>query len=135
LCIYGQRLDSGLQLGGQTPFEQPFIDYGHYVCALLGDDTSSHIDYFRRKVIESDPARDGTAPAQLFVRLLAEVRMYAEAIEVSLAHLQEIDYEMACPGILQLCQMGGDYSRMAELARNRGDLLSYLAATVMRREA
>lgn len=130
LCEYGKRLSSMFQFKGQPPFEQPFIDYGAYVKTLLGDD--EQIEHFRRKVAEMDPEEYGTAAAQVLVSLLARKELYDEALDVSLAHLQDEDPSMlACPSAVQLSAAAKRYDRLKENARQRGDVLGYVAASVM----
>ena len=50
LCEYGKRLSANFQFPGRPPFENPFVDYDHYVQALLGVDVDEHIAHFRKKV-------------------------------------------------------------------------------------
>jgi hypothetical protein len=134
LCEYGKRLSEMFQSRGQPPFEQPFVDYGHYIEALLGMNVDAHILHFREKVEQCDPDETGTAPAQLLVNLLVQLGRYEEAVEVSLRYLSDEPYELACPSVLRLCHLAGDYDRMREVARQKGDFLSYLAASVIGRE-
>lgn len=131
LCEYGKRLSQMFQNRGQPPFEEPYVDYGHYVRALLGEGTDDGVAHFRKKVEESDPEEVGPAPAQVLVNLLVRLGRYEEALEVSLKRLSEYDpAEVACPSALQLCHLAKNYDRLKELARSRGDLLSYVAASV-----
>lgn len=130
LCLYGQRLSAMFQSRGQPPFENPFVDYDQYVLALLGDEVDTRIDHFRRKAEDSNPEEAGTAPAQLLVNLLVRLGRFEEALEVSLRHLgAEDSLQLSCPPALQLCHMAGNYERLKDLARERGDLLSYAAAS------
>jgi hypothetical protein len=123
LCEYGKHLSAMFQSSGQPPFEQPFIDYGHYVEARLGMNVEDHVLHFRRKLAESDPEEAGTAPAEVLVNLLVELHRYSEALDVSVNSLSDQS--------LRLCHLAGNYARMRELAREKGDSLSYLAATVL----
>jgi hypothetical protein len=69
----------------------------------------------------------GTAPAQFLVNFLVKLGRHGEALEVAMEHLRN-ERELACPSPIQLCRMAGDYVRLKELARERNDLLSYVAA-------
>lgn len=132
LCLYGQRLSAMFQSRGQAPFENPFVDYDQYVLAMLGDEVDRRIDHFRRKADDSDQEEAGTAPAQLLVNLLVRLGRFEEALAVSLQHLDAEDpLQLSCPPALQLCHMAGDYERLKKLARERGDLLSYAAASAL----
>jgi hypothetical protein len=130
LCEYGKRLSPMFQSRGHAPFEQPFTDYDQYVLALMGDDVDARIAHFRKKIAVSDPEEVGTAPAQLLVNLAVRLGRIDDALQVSLEHLaNEEPSDLTCPSTLQLCNLAKDYTRLKELARNRGDLLSYVAAT------
>jgi hypothetical protein len=130
LCEYGKKLSPMFQSRGQAPFEQPFVDYDEYILAMLGVDVEKRLDHFRKKVAESNPEEVGTVAAQLLVNLAVRLGKFDEAVQVSIDHLSEEDpSELTCPSTLQLCSMAKDYARLKELARTRGDLLSYIAAT------
>jgi hypothetical protein len=127
LCEYGQRLAPCFQPKGQAPFENAARDYGEFCLAMLGTDVDARIAHFRKIAEEADPAVVGTAPAQFLVNLLVRLERYSEALEVSMKYLRE-EREVTCPSTVQLCRMAGDYGRLKELARERNDLLSYVAA-------
>jgi hypothetical protein len=127
LCEYGKRLAPCFQAKGQAPFENPPVDYGEYVLAMLGDDVDARVEHFRAIVAASDPEMVGTAPAQFLVNLLVKLGRHREALDVALEHLKD-ERDLACPTLMQLCRMAGDYGRLKELARERNDLLSYVAA-------
>ena len=127
LCEYGKRLSANFQFPGRPPFENPFVDYDHFVQALRGVDVDEHIAHFRRKVVETKTA--GNWPAQILINLLVRVDRYRAALEISLEYLPGAHAsEIACPTAQQLCELAGDFDRLAELARERGDVLTYVAA-------
>jgi hypothetical protein len=129
LCAYGKRLSPMFQSRGQSPFENPFVDYDEYVLAVTGVDVEERIAHFRKKVADSDPYEVGTAPAQLLVNLLVRLGRFDEAVQVSIERLSEEEpSELSCPSTLQLCNLAKDYERLKQLARDRGDVLSYIAA-------
>lgn len=130
LCAYGKKLSPMFQSKGQSPFDQPFVDYDEYLLAVMGDDVDARIRHFRKKAEESDPEEVGTAPAQLLVNLLVRLGRPEEALQVSMELLaEEESMNLSCPSTLQLCSLAKDYERLRNLARMRGDLLSYVAAT------
>jgi len=131
LCEYGKRLSSEVRVQCQPPFEDVYIDFDHYAQALLGIDVESHLAHFRRKVAETDPERTGSLPAQTLVRLLARLARYEEALEVALAHFPHArSAELCCPAVTELCHLAGRFDRLKEIARERGDWLSYAAASL-----
>jgi hypothetical protein len=129
LCVYGQRLSSMFQLRGQPPFENPFVDYGEYILAVLGVDVEDRLLHFRKKAGECDPDEMGTAPAELLVNLAVRLGRFDEALQASTDYLTgDEQFELSCPSMLKLCSLAKDYRRLRELAMDRGDLLSYVAA-------
>ena len=131
LTEYGKRLDEMYQFPGNPPFENVFEDYGIYVRTMLGREIESGLQHFCRKIETCDKNIAGTAPAQLLVNLLVKLDRAAEAVDVASKHLSDADTQfLSCPNVLQLCQMAGDYGRLAEISRQRKDLLSFAAATM-----
>jgi hypothetical protein len=126
LAEYGKRLSPMFQYRGDPPFDEGFADYARYLRALLGDGTDDAIAHFRRKAVNADPRS-----AELLVALLVRLERYADAINASLDHLHDIEpAQLQCPSVFQLCQMAGDYGRLRELARERGDLLHFVAGVL-----
>jgi len=131
LCEYGTQLSPQFRVQGQPPFEDVYIDFDHYAQALMGIDVESHLAHFRRKVAEADPEQTGSLPAQALVRLLARLARYEEALEVALAHFPHArSADLACPTATELCQLARRFDRLKQLARERGDWLSYTAASL-----
>lgn len=133
---YGRRLGDMYQFPGNPPFENVFEDYGVFIRTVLGRDVEGGLEHFRRKIDTCNPEIAGTAPAQLLVNLLVRIGRPQEAADVALEHLSKADPQfLTCPNALQLCQMAGDYQRLAEVSRQRRDLLSFAAATMQSRSA
>ena len=131
LTEYGRRLGEMYQFPGNPPFENVFEDYGVYIRTVLGRDVEAGLAHFRRKVETCDPQVAGTTPAQVLVNLLVRIGRPGEAADVAVERLMEADPQyLTCPNPLQLCQMAGDYGRLAEVSRTRRDLLSFAAATM-----
>jgi hypothetical protein len=133
LCCYGQHLSPTFAFNGDPPFEEGYIGYGRHVKALRGIAVDEQVDYFRRKAVEANPEVTGSAPAQQLVNLLARLGRYDAALK---AWLQFLVYEepayLRCPGPIELCYRSGNFERLRELARERADLLTYTAASVLR---
>ena len=128
---YGKQLSSQFQYKGEPPFENIFEDYGIFLRALIGENVDEGVAHFQRKASEIDPAEAGPGPAQVLVGLLARLRRYPEAIEASLKYLRDVSpSELVCPTVMQLCEMAGDRERLKDLARERGDLLSFAAGAL-----
>ena len=131
LTEYGKRLGEMYQFPGNPPFENVFEDYGVYIRTVLGRDVEGGLLHFRKKVETCDPHVAGTMPAQVLVNLLVRIGRPGDAADLAVEHLSDADPQyLTCPNALQLCQMAGDYGRLAEVSRQRRDLLSFAAATM-----
>jgi hypothetical protein len=131
LCAYGQRLSPRFRYPGEPPFEDQYEDYGVYLAALAGDRTEERLDHFRRKAEAADPENEGTAPAEVLVNLFLRLDRPAEALAVARRHLAKTDHQqLACPGIAELCQRVGDYRTLAEVAREQGDAVHFMAGLI-----
>jgi len=130
-CQYGAHLSSQFKMRGEPPFEDIYRDHAIYLHALLGEDLDSAIDYFRSKIIGQEDPMAAIRSAHVLVGLLVRHERYREAVQISLAHLTGIaPNQLACPTLFQLCQLAGDSERLMELARERGDLLSFAAGAI-----
>ncbi len=131
LCEYGIHLSSQFKMRGEPPFEDIYRDHAIYLHAMLGEDLDSAIEQFQSKIIAQDDPMAMLRSAQVLVGLLARHERYSEAVQVSLEHLTGIaPNQLACPTLFQLCQLAGDSERLKELARERGDLLSFAAGAI-----
>lgn len=130
LTEYGRRLAPMYQFPGRPPFENVYEDYAAYIKTVLGIEVEEGIEHFRRKVDNAGPERAPDA-AMALVNLLTRLERYEEAIDVSLTQLADFDArDLSCPPVLHLCQMAGDLGRLQEIARQKGDLLSFTAAAL-----
>jgi hypothetical protein len=131
LAEYGTHLSKMFGFQGNPPFEDGFTDYAIYLRALIGERVDEAVAHFRAKMASCDPENAGPAPAQTLVALLARLGRYDDAIASSLEHLQGVaPNQLFCPSVFELCQAAGDYSRLRILARERGDLLHFAAASL-----
>jgi len=133
MADYGTQLDPMYHYKNDAPFEDPYRDYGIYLRTLLGGDVEAGVDHFRQK------ARDGAEagysfPADVFVDLLVRLDRFDDAIAASLEFFRE-DRPSNGPSPLQLCQLAGNFGRLREVARERGDLLSYVAGVIQEKAA
>jgi hypothetical protein len=129
MADYGRRLSSMFEFKVDPPFQNVYTDHAIYLRALLGEDADVAIAHFRQKVLDSDPEQVGTAPAQVLVTLLLRLDRVHEAIAVSLEFLEGVPAaQLGCPTLFQLCQMAGEWDQLKQLARERGDVLSFAAS-------
>ncbi len=131
LTEYGRRLSPRLQFEGVPPFERIFDDHRMYLRALLNLDADAAIAHFRGKIDAAggrEPAAAQVA-AQTLVNLLVRLGRFDEAIDVSSRYLAGLaEGSLFCPNIAQLCQHAGEWRRLADIARDRGDLVNYATA-------
>jgi hypothetical protein len=128
LCEYGQRLSSRFVNRGDPPFEDLYRAMGIYLAILAGDNVEEGLDYFRRQAEQADPETVGTYPAQVLVNLLLRLERPSEALAAARKYLAAVDNrQLSCPSIVELCRKVGDYHTLAEVAREQGDPVHFLA--------
>jgi hypothetical protein len=128
LCTYGQRLSTRYQYPGDPPFENQYHDYGVYLDILAGANVEDGLAHFRAKVERADPENEGTLPAEVIVNLLLRLNRPDEALALARKYLANVDgRQLMCPGINELCQRAKDYRTLAEVAREQGDAVHFLA--------
>jgi hypothetical protein len=129
LAEYGKHLSPNFQFKMEPPFDDSYNDTAIYLRALLGEEADAAVEHFRRKAFQENPQDFGQMAAQVLVGLLARLRRFSEAIDVAVRFLADIPpQQLACPSAAQLCQMAGDFTRLKEVSRGRGDLIGYAAA-------
>jgi hypothetical protein len=130
LCQYGRSLSPRLVFDGSPPFEHIFEDHGVYLRAVLGREVDQAIAHFERKLADAGNGEQETTPmAEVLVNLLMSAGRIDEAIEVAAAQLFGVpDSTLSCPSLAQLCQRAGRTERLAQIAREHGDLVTYMAA-------
>jgi hypothetical protein len=134
LCEYGSRL-SGRFLGShEPPFEDFYRAHGVYLAVLAGERVEEGLDYFRAEADKADPQEVGTYPAEVLVNLLLRLGRESEALAVARKHLADAGgRQLSCPGIGELCRKVGDYRTLAEVAREQGDPVHFLAGLLAAR--
>jgi len=134
LCEYGQHLSGRFVNPGDPPFEDQYRAIGIYLAILAGDNVEEGLAYFRQQAEQADPETVGTYPAQVLVNLLLRLDRAAEALAAARKYLASADNrQMSCPSIVELCQKVGDYRTLAEVAREQGDPVHFLAGLLAAR--
>jgi hypothetical protein len=137
LTEYGRRLSPRLVFEGHPPFENIFDDHRIYLRALLGQDVEPAIAHFQAKVADASRTDgDAAIPAQALVNLLVRLERLEAAIDVAALHLVGMSEAMlSCPTVAQLCQRAGAPERLAQIARDSGDLVNFTAALLQAKTA
>jgi hypothetical protein len=128
LCEYGQHLSGRFVSPGDPPFEDQYRAIGLYLAILAGENVEEGLDYFRKQAEQADPETVGTYPAQVLVNLLLKLDRAPEALAVARKYLAGVDNrQISCPSVVELCQKVGDFRTLAEVAREQGDAVHFLA--------
>lgn len=131
LSAYGERLSPRFQSGGDAPFEDSYKDYSIFLAILAGDNVDANLAHFRRKVENANPEEDGPYAAEVLVNLLLRIDRTREALDVARQYLKNFqDRRLSCPSIQELCQKVQDYRALAEVARESGDAVNYVAGLI-----
>jgi len=134
LCAYGQRLSPRFQYAGDPPFEEQYRDYGIYLSVLAGDKVDEGVAHFRAKAENADPETIGTFPAEVLVNLLVRINRPAEALQIARQFLTKPQSTPpSCPSIVELCRQTRDYKTLAEVAREQGDPVHFMAGLLAAR--
>jgi hypothetical protein len=134
LCEYGRHLSPRFQFNSDPPFENQYQDYGIYLSILAGDQVEEGLAHFRRKVEEADPENVGTYPAEVLVNLLLRLDRPAEALTLARRYLANAEEgRLSCPNVVELCQRTRDYRALAEIAREQGNPVHFMAGLIASR--
>ena len=134
LCQYGQKLSPRFQQVTDPPFENQYQDYEVFLSILCGDKVEEGLAFFRAKAEKADPDTVGTYPAEVLVNLLLRLKRPQEALETSRRFLTRLgETRLSCPSFVELCQQTGNYPALAEVAREQGNPVNFLAGLIAKR--
>lgn len=131
LCAYGKQLSPRFSFNADPPFDNPYVDYDAYLSTLTGEDVEGGLAHFHKKADEADPETVGTFPAEVLVNLLVRLERPKEALAVARKHLAKLgDQRLSCPSIVDLCKLTEDYQTLAEVAREQGNAVNFVAGII-----
>ncbi|MBX9792251.1 MAG: hypothetical protein K2Y37_25410 [Pirellulales bacterium] len=129
LCEYGRRLAPPYQFASEPPFGDLYVDSLRYFRALLGEEVDSAVEFFAQQTRTAAEGTTRTAPAEVYVALLASLGRAEEALTVALEMLPSgMPSTGLAPRIWELAAAAGGFARVRAACRARGDLLGYAAA-------
>jgi hypothetical protein len=132
LAEYGKNLSPMFHHRGEPPLDDIYEDHLIWLRTISGRDVEGGIRHFRDKVAALDLDQTGTYPAQVLIRFLVRLDRFGEAVEVFERYLADTDPAyLMCPNLVELCRMAGDWERIRSLSRDRGDLLTFAAASLL----
>jgi tetratricopeptide (TPR) repeat protein len=129
LADYGSRLDRTYQYPGEGPFADHYQASLLFIAAQLGQQVEEALSYFRQAAAETS---DRGAGAEVLIALLFRLQRYDEALDAWQALLSSGGSSSGfAPHLMELARASGRYERVAEIYRERGDVVNYLAARAM----
>lgn len=133
LCEYGRRLSDRYRYTEPPPFEDIFDDTLVYLKAVAGLEITKGIEHFQRKVESAADADASAYAAEVLVNLLLRLGRADEALTLAARKLNARagGVGLSCPPVNELCMAAGRFDRLAQLARERGDLVSFAAGQVL----
>jgi hypothetical protein len=135
LCLYGQKLSPRFQQVTDPPFENQYKDYEVFLSILAGDNVEEGLAHFRAKAENADPDTVGTYPAEVLVNLLLRLGRPQDALEISRRFLTKLgEARLSCPSFVELCQQTGNFQALAEVAREQGNPVNFLAGLIAARK-
>lgn len=127
LTEYGRRLSAMFQYPGQEPFVDTYPAHALFFRALVGEGVDEAVRYFGERA-EALADEQGSWPAEVYVALLARLDRINDAFEAAAKYLASARTTGFAPSLLELAQRTGDYDRLREISRQRGDLLGFAMA-------
>jgi hypothetical protein len=135
LTEYGRRLSSLFQYPGQEPFVETYPTHALFFRALVGEQVDDALNYFRGRAEALADADQGYWAAEVYVALLARLGRLDEAFDTAAKFLAGGRTSGFAPSLLELAQRSGNYARLLEVSRQRGDVLGFTMALAEQRRA
>jgi hypothetical protein len=132
LTEYGRRLSSLFQYPGQEPFVDTYPTHALFFRALMGEQVDESVDYFRGRAEALADGEQGAWPTEVYVGLLSRLGRIDEAFAAAAQYLADARTSGFAPSLLELAQRSGNYERLLEISRHRGDLLGFTMALAER---
>jgi len=131
LTEYGRRLSTQYQFAGEAPFTDTYPNHALFLAATLGRQIDTALAHFLAQAEKALAERGTTAPAEVYIALLARLGRYGEAIDASTRFLSpESQTSGFAPSLMEMAQASGDYARLMRVCRERGDLVGYAAGLI-----
>lgn len=135
LTAYGSHLSSQFQFAGEEPFVDAYQAGGLYFSTLLGERVDEGLAYFRDKAVNLDPSEHGSMPAEIYISLLVRLGRYDEAVEAAAELIPHGSRTVGvAPSLLEISRLAGNFQRLKEACKERGDLLGFAAGLIEEQE-
>jgi hypothetical protein len=94
------------------------------------------LGFFHNRACEVDAYHQGTLACETYVVLLSRLGRHAEAMANAMQYFPPGTHTTGfAPTMIELCRAAGDYSKLLDHCRDRGDLVGYAAGLLAEREA
>jgi hypothetical protein len=131
MCLYGMKLSPRFRYQSDPPFEDQYADYDKYLAILTGADVEGGLAHFRSKVEGNDPKTAGTFPTEIYVNLLMRLGRDQDALEVVRKYVAPLgEVRLSCPNLVDLVQQTKRYDVLAEVAREQGHAVNFVAGLI-----
>src|SRR5262249_40667629 len=130
-CAYGMRLSPRFRYQSEPPFDDQYADYDKYLAILQGENVDAGLAHFRAKVDANPPDTAGTFPIEIYVNLLMRLGREQDALEAVRKYLAPLgDIRTSCPSLVELVQKTKRYDVLAEVARQQGNAVNFVAGLI-----
>ena len=127
LAEYGERLSDQFQYPGDPPFDDFYPGHQHYFRVVLNDKRDESLDYFRSKLTSNNEDDDRRMVAYVLVDLLVRTGQHQQAVDLASDHLSDLEDPNGF-SFAALCRDAGQLDKLAEVARERNDLVTFVGA-------
>jgi len=127
LTEYGRRLGASYHFPGDIPFTDVYPHHALFFRALLGENVAAADEYFKAEA-EKGVEDEEPAAIETWIALLSRTGRVDEALSEA-ARLQQAGKRGSdlAPTLQELAQSSGNYAKLMEITKSRGDLLGYAA--------
>ncbi len=132
LADYGSRLAALYHYKSDPPFEEFYRDHTIYLSGRRvrgGPENERAAAHFLDKARAARGRGDDRYPLGAVLEILTRLGRAREAVDLSL-EMADSPLETGTPSLGELCQRAGEFNRLAEVSRARGDLLGFAAGIV-----
>ncbi|MDB5387956.1 MAG: hypothetical protein JWM11_3602 [Planctomycetaceae bacterium] len=127
LAEYGSKLAQQYQYAGDPPFEDYYVAHIQFLKALANVNRDSALAYFREKLKSDVTDPDAQLVAFAYVDLLTRLDLMDEALDVATKYLSNVQEQLGF-SLADLCAEAKRYDLLKQVARDKGDLLTFTAA-------
>jgi hypothetical protein len=135
LTEYGKHLGASYHFPGDPPFIDVYPSHALYYRALVGENVDEAVAFFKA---EAQQGLEDEEPGAIeaYIGLLARIGRVIEAFDEA-ARLQQSGKRGSdlAPTLQELADTSGDYNRLMEISKARGDLLGFAAGLASSKQA